>query len=77
MVNFPNHILTATLTVLLFWIYLFPLTLVFVLHWLSIVWETLIMLLSQFLLTFLHTQKGVTLFITQLMSIFMLIDMVM
>ena len=77
MVNFPNHILTATLTVLLFWIYLFPLTLVFVLHWLSIVWETLIMLLSQFLLTFLRTQKGVTLFITQLMSIFMLIDMVM
>ena len=77
MVSFPNHILTATLTVLLFWIYLFPLTVIFVLHWLSIVWETLIMLLSQFLLTFLYTQKGVTLFIMQLMSIFMLIDIVM
>ena len=45
-VNFP------TLTVLLFWIYLFLLTLVFVLQWLSLHWEILIMLLSQFPLTF-------------------------
>ena len=39
-------------TVLLFWIYLFLLTLVFVLQWLSIHWEILIMWLSKFLLTF-------------------------
>ena len=45
--------LTVTLTVLLFWIYLFLLTLVFVLQWLSLHWEILIMLLSQFPLTFL------------------------
>ena len=45
-VNFP------TLTVLLFWIYLFLLMLVFVLQWLSLHWEILIMLLSQFPLTF-------------------------
>ena len=45
-VNFP------TLTVLLFWIYFFLLTPVFVLQWLSLHWEILIMLLSQFPLTF-------------------------
>ena len=44
--------LTLTLTVLLFWIYLFLLTLVFLLQWLSLHWEILIMLLSQFPLTF-------------------------
>ena len=44
--------LTMTLTVLLFWIYLFLLTLVFILQWLSLQWEILIMLLSQFPLTF-------------------------
>ena len=37
-----------TLTVLLFWIYLFLLTLIFVLQWLSLHGEILIMLLSQF-----------------------------
>ena len=50
MVNFPTQI-SVTLTVL-FWIYLFLLTLVFVLQWLSIHWEILIMLLSQLPLTF-------------------------
>ena len=40
--------MTVTLTVLLFWIYLFLLTLVFVLQWLSLHWEILIILLSQF-----------------------------
>ena len=35
-----------------FWIYLFLLTPVFVLQWLSLHWEILIMLLSQFPLTF-------------------------
>ena len=44
--------LTATLTVLLFWIYLFLLSLVFVLKWLSLYWEIQIMLFSQFPLTF-------------------------
>ena len=38
--------------VLLFWIYLFLLMLVFVLQWLSLHWKILIMLLSQFPLTF-------------------------
>ena len=51
MVNFPTQI-SVTLTVLLFWIYLFLLTLVFVLQWLSLHWEILIMLLSQLPLTF-------------------------
>ena len=44
--------LTLTLTVLLFWIYFFLLTLAFVLHWLPNGWEILIILLSQFPLTF-------------------------
>ena len=43
--------LTVTLTVLLFWIYLLLLTLVFVLQWLSLHWDILIML-SQFPLPF-------------------------
>ena len=56
--NDPLGSLTVTLTVLLFWIYLFLLTLVFVLQWLSLHWEILIMLLSQFPLTFQSTQTG-------------------
>ena len=51
-VNFPTQILTVTVTVLLFWIYFFLLMLVFVLQWLSLLWEILIMVLSQFPLTF-------------------------
>ena len=46
------------LTVLLFWIYLFLLTLVFVLQWLSLHWEILIMLLSQFPLNLHHICNG-------------------
>ena len=42
MVNFPTWI-TVILTVLLFWIYFFLLMLVFVLQWLSVHWEILIM----------------------------------
>ena len=42
---------TVILIVLLFWIYFFLLTLIFVLQWLSLYWEILIMLLSQFPLT--------------------------
>ena len=43
--------LTMIPTVLLFWISFFLLMLVFVLQWLSLHWEILIMLLSQFQLT--------------------------
>ena len=39
---------SVALTVLLIWIYFFHLTLVFILQWLSIHWEILIMLLFQF-----------------------------
>ena len=49
--------LTVTLTVLLFWIYLFLLMLIFVLQRLSLHWEILIMLLSQFSLNFQQTQN--------------------
>ena len=47
---------TVILTVLLFWIYLFLLMLVFILQWVSLLWGNLTMLLSQFLLTFHHSQ---------------------
>ena len=50
---------TVILTVLLFWIYLFLLTLIFVLQWLSLHWEILIMLLTQFLLTFYHIHNWI------------------
>ena len=48
---------TMILTVLLFWIYLFLLTLVFVLQRISLRWEILIMLLSEFPLIFHHVNK--------------------
>ena len=66
---------TVILIVLLFWIYLF-LTLVFVLQWLSLHWGILIMLLSRFLLTFNQTHNGMPCFISQLMTILVLIGMV-
>ena len=44
--------LRVILTALLFWIYLFLVTLVFVLQWLFLHWKIPIMLLSQFPLTF-------------------------
>ena len=50
--------LTVTLTVLLFWIYFFLLTLVFVLQRLSIHSKILTMLLPQFPVTFKQTQNG-------------------
>ena len=50
-------------TVLLFWIYFFLLMLGFVLQWLSLHCEILIMLLPQFLLTFHQICNGVTCFI--------------
>ena len=67
---------TVILIVLLFWIYFFLLTLVFVLQWLSLHWEILIMLLSQFPLTFHQIHKGIPCFIAQPMTILVLIGMV-
>ena len=46
--TFPLRSQTVILTVLLFWIYLFLLMLIFILRWLSLHWEILIMLLSSF-----------------------------
>ena len=60
------------LTVLFFWISFFLLTLVFVLQWLSLHWEIL-MLLPQFPLTFDHIHNGMPRFIAQLMTILVLI----
>ena len=67
---------TVILIVLLLWIYLFLLTLVFVLQWLFPHWEILIMLLSQFPLTFHQILNGIPHFIAWLMTILMLIGMV-
>ena len=49
--TFLHRFLTVTLTVMLFLIYCFLMMLVFALQWLSLHWEILIMLLSQFPLT--------------------------
>ena len=67
---------TVILTVPLFWIYLFLLTLVFVLQWLSLRWEILIMLLSQFPLTLHHIHNGMSCFIALLMTILVMIGTV-
>ena len=64
------------LTVLLFWIYFFLLMLVFVLQWLSLHWEILTMLLSQFPLTFHHIHSVMPHFIALLLTILVLIGMV-
>ena len=63
MVNFPIQIPWLWLSVLLFWNYFFLQTLVFVLQWLSLHWEILIMLLSQFLLTLYQTHNEMPYFI--------------
>ena len=55
--------LTVILTVLLFWIYFYLLMLVLILQWLSLHWEILITLLSQFPLTFHQTQNSMPHFI--------------
>ena len=55
---------------------LFLLTQVFVLQWLSLHWEILILLLSQFPLTFHQIHKGMPCFIAWLMTILVLIGMV-
>ena len=61
---------TEILIVLLFWIYIFLLTLVFVLQWLFLHWEILIMLLSQPPLTFHQIHNRTPHFTAQLMTIF-------
>ena len=75
MVNFPTRIPdcdshSPTL------LNLFLLTLVFVLQWLSLDWEILIMLLSQYPLTFQLIHNGMPHFIAELMTILVLIEMV-
>ena len=60
----------SNLTVLFFRIYLFFLTLVFVLKWLSCYLEFLIMFLPDFLLTLGQTQNRIPCFMAQLMNIF-------
>ena len=65
-----------TPTVLLFWICFFLLMLVFVLQWLSLHWEILIMSFSQFQLTVCQTKNGMPYFITDLMTILVLIGTV-
>ena len=74
MVNFPTQIpdCVSHNPALL---YLFLLTLVFVLQWLSLQWEILIML-SQFPLTFYHIHKWMPCFIGLLMTMHVLIGMV-
>ena len=64
------------LTVLVILIYLFLLMLVFVLQWFSLHWEILIMLLSEFPLTFHHIDNRMPRSITLLMTILVLIGMV-
>ena len=71
MVNFPTQIPDLQITdsrliliVLLFWIYFFPLTLAIVPQWLSLHWEILVILLSQFPLTFHQIHKRMPHFIT-------------
>ena len=55
---------TVILIILIFWIYLLLLMLVFVLQQLSLHWEILIMLLSQFPLTFHKNHNRMPCFIT-------------
>ena len=49
---------TVILIILLFWIYFLHLLLVFILQWLSLHWEILVMLLSQFPFTFQLIHNG-------------------
>ena len=60
-VNFSFGFLAVTLRVLFFWIYFFFLMQLFVLQWLSLHKEILIMLLCQFPLTFHQSQNGMPL----------------
>ena len=64
MVNFPTRIPDCDSHSLALLEFFFVLTLVFVLQWLSLRWEILIMLLPQFPLTFHQIHKGILRFIT-------------
>ena len=66
---------TANFTALFIWISFFILTLVFVSQWFILLPEILIVP-SQFPLTFLQTERATLLFIAQLFSILVLIGMV-
>ena len=74
--TFLLGILTVILTVLLFWIHFILLMLLFVLRWLSLHWKILIMLPSQFPLTFHHIHNSMPHFIVLLMTILVLIGTV-
>ena len=63
------------LAVLLFWIYFFLLTLVLALQWLSLHWEVLITLLSQFPLTSHHIHNGMPHSIALLLTTLVLISL--
>ena len=76
MVNFPTQIPECDSHSMLFWIHLFLLTLVFALQWLSLHWETLIMMLSQLPLTFHQIYYGTPHFIALLITILALIGTV-
>ena len=66
----------VTLIVLLFWTYLFLLMLVFVLKWLFLHWQILVMLLSQFPLTFCQFQNRMPHLTALLLTILALIGIV-
>ena len=66
---------TVILIVLLFWISF--LTLVFALRWVPHYWETLIILLSHFPLTFHQIHKEIPCFIAELVTILVLIETVL
>ena len=74
--TFLQEFLTVTLTVLLFWIYSFHLGLIFVLRWLSLLWEILIKLMSRYPLTLCLTKEGMSILIELLTAILMRIWMV-
>ena len=75
MSNFPLRSQTLIVTALHFWFDLFLVTLV-ALQWLSLLWDTLIMLLSQFPLTYLQTQLMMLLSIAQHLIMQVLLGMV-
>ena len=76
MVNFPTCIPDCDSHSPALLVYLFLLILVFALQRLFLHWEILIMLLSQFPLTFRHIHNGMPCFIALLMINFMLIGTV-
>ena len=65
---------TVILTVLLFWISFFLLMLVFVLQWLSLHWEILIMFLSQFPWPFHQIHGRISFFYLSLQKAFDTVD---